>query len=57
MMTLTSGKDGSAPSGYILSGSHDGEVWKVIDERDELEFEWQRYTRPFKLPKRIVKDL
>ena len=50
MMTLTSGKDGSAPSGYILSGSHDGEVWKVIDERDELEFEWQRYTRPFKLP-------
>ncbi len=50
IMTLTSGRNGSAPSGYILSGSHDGENWKVIDERDELEFEWQRYTRPFKLP-------
>ncbi|MGG7058806.1 GH92 family glycosyl hydrolase [Clostridium tertium] len=49
MITLTSAKDGDAPIAYKLSGSYDGEEWELIDERSNLEFEWGRYTRPFKL--------
>lgn len=49
MLTLTSAKSGKAPTSYKLSGRSDGEEWSVIDERKDLEFEWQRYTRPFSL--------
>lgn len=49
MLTLTSGRTGEAPSAYKLSGSNDGTEWEVVDERSNLEFQWQRYTRPFKL--------
>lgn len=49
MITLTSAKNGYVPTDYKLSGSYDGEKWQVIDERSNLEFKWERYTRPFKL--------
>lgn len=51
MLTLTSARSGNAPTSYKLSGSSDGESWSVIDERKDLKFEWQRYTRPFSLSK------
>ena len=35
MLTLTSAREGNAPTGYILSGSCDGENWEVIDERSK----------------------
>lgn len=55
MLTLTSAREGDAPTGYILSGSCDGENWEVIDERCDLRFQWQRYTRPFKLNDEKIK--
>ena len=55
MLTLTSAPEGDSPTGYILSGSCDGENWEVIDERCDLKFQWQRYTRPFKLNDEKIK--
>ena len=55
MLTLTSALEGDASTGYILSGSCDGENWEVIDERSDLQFQWQRYTRPFKLNDEKIK--
>ena len=56
MLTLTSAPEGDAPTGYILSGSCDGENWEVIDERCNLKFQWQRYTRPFKISDEKIKE-
>ncbi|MFR3041853.1 MAG: GH92 family glycosyl hydrolase [Thomasclavelia spiroformis] len=49
MMTLTSTKDqqAAAPSSFVLYGSNDGSEWTEIANRDNVEFEWGRYTRPF----------
>ncbi|HZC26651.1 MAG TPA: GH92 family glycosyl hydrolase, partial [Actinopolymorphaceae bacterium] len=47
LYTLTSGPDDGDPSGWVLSGSVDGERWEVLDERDCEEFRWRRQTRPF----------
>ena len=49
MMTLTSTKDqqAAAPNSFVLYGSNDGSEWTEITNRDNVEFEWGRYTRPF----------
>ena len=46
--TLTSGQ-GSAPTGWRLEGSADGQVWHTLDERQDESFTWARQTRPFDL--------
>ena len=47
-VTITSG-DGSAPTGFELLASDDGETWHSLEKRDGLVFEWDRYLRPFKV--------
>lgn len=54
MLTLTSADKGETPTGYRLSGSYDGVKWEAIDERNDLKFEWKRYTRPFNLPEEKI---
>lgn len=44
--TLTSGT-GTAPTGWRLEGSRDGEKWRTIDEHSDESFTWERQTRPF----------
>jgi hypothetical protein len=33
----------------MLQGSNDGKTWKELDHRSSENFEWPRYTRPFRL--------
>ena len=49
MLTLTSTKDqqADAPDSFVLYGSNDGETWSELSSRENVEFEWGRYTRPF----------
>ncbi|HKE15449.1 MAG TPA: GH92 family glycosyl hydrolase [Kofleriaceae bacterium] len=54
--TLTSGDDGDGaggaaadPTGWTLSGSHDGAHWTVLDQRQGQRFRWRAQTRPFKV--------
>jgi len=47
--TLTNGRDGGHPTGWVLKGSQDGTDWAVLDRRSGEDFEWQQYTRPFKV--------
>ncbi|OCN06357.1 hypothetical protein A4S06_01175 [Erysipelotrichaceae bacterium MTC7] len=49
MITLTSGAADKAPTGFVLSGSNDGENWTKLESRKDLTFEWKKYTRPFKV--------
>ncbi|GAB2497391.1 hypothetical protein GCM10027084_08200 [Pseudoxanthomonas sangjuensis] len=47
--TLTSGSTGGHPTAWTLEGSDDGKAWKEVDRRAGENFEWRRYTRPFRL--------
>jgi hypothetical protein len=47
--TLTSGNTGGHPTAWVLQGSNDGKTWKQLDRRSDENFEWPRYTRPFRL--------
>lgn len=48
MVTLTSTSDPEkAPVSFELFGSNDGKTWTSLEKRDELSFEWAKYTRPF----------
>ncbi len=49
MLTLTSTKNqqAEAPDSFVLYGSNDGEIWSELSSRENIEFEWGRYTRPF----------
>lgn len=49
MYTLTSGSTGGHPTAWVLEGSDDGKTWKELDRRSGENFEWARYTRPFRL--------
>ncbi|MET8831936.1 GH92 family glycosyl hydrolase [Streptomyces sp. NPDC004610] len=46
--TLTSGKDRTtAPTGWTLQGSSDGEKWRTLDSRSGESFAWDRQVRAF----------
>lgn len=45
--TLTSAKTETAPAGWTLSGSIDGENWVELDSRENQSFAWGTQTRPF----------
>lgn len=48
MYTVTSGiSKGLAPASVKLEASADGKTWVTLDEREDLTFQWARYTRPF----------
>lgn len=46
--TITTTADASkAPAGYELTASNDGREWVTLDQRENVVFEWDRYTKPF----------
>ncbi|MFJ3232079.1 GH92 family glycosyl hydrolase [Streptomyces sp. NPDC086787] len=46
--TLTSSADhATAPAGWTLQGSADGEAWRTLDHRSGEPFRWDRQTRAF----------
>ncbi|MET9296854.1 GH92 family glycosyl hydrolase [Streptomyces sp. NPDC003077] len=45
--TLTSADRASAPSGWVLQGSRDGERWRAVDRRADESFTWDHQTRVF----------
>jgi len=47
LLTLTSGRDGRAPSRWRLQGSDDGQHWRTLDTRRDQRFDWPRQTRVF----------
>lgn len=49
MYTLTSGNSDMSFSSITVSGSIDGEQWNELDKREDVDFAWDKYTRPFKI--------
>ncbi|KZC19129.1 MULTISPECIES: GH92 family glycosyl hydrolase [Rhodanobacter] len=47
MLTLTAGSTATAPSGWQLQGSADGQYWSTLDTRRDERFAWPRQTRAF----------
>jgi predicted alpha-1,2-mannosidase len=47
MYTITSSTAATAPAGWTLSGSIDGDAYTTLDVRTGQSFAWDRYTRPF----------
>ncbi|WP_285644798.1 GH92 family glycosyl hydrolase [Lentzea sp. NBRC 102530] len=47
--TLTNGKTGTSPTAWELKGSYDGKTWASVDKRSGENFQWQQYTRSFKI--------
>ncbi|WP_110943381.1 GH92 family glycosyl hydrolase [Virgibacillus senegalensis] len=48
MYTITSSDEKQQdPKKWVLIGSNDGEDWTVLDRREEENFQWRNYTRPF----------
>ncbi|SDF97603.1 alpha-1,2-mannosidase, putative [Lentzea fradiae] len=47
--TLTNAKTGTSPSSWELKGSYDGKTWATVDKRSGEKFQWQQYTRSFKI--------
>ncbi|WP_328731319.1 GH92 family glycosyl hydrolase [Streptomyces caniferus] len=45
--TLTSSDRATAPAGWTLEGSRDGERWTRLDHREGESFAWDRQTRVF----------
>ncbi|MFD5426840.1 GH92 family glycosyl hydrolase [Streptomyces sp. NPDC127084] len=45
--TLTSSAKATAPTGWVLQGSHDGTTWTDVDKRAGESFAWDRQTRVF----------
>ena len=50
MITLTSSAASRAVKGFKLEASNDGQSWITLDERSQLKFDWNQYTRPFAIP-------
>lgn len=50
MYTVTSNNKNQAPKGLKLEASTDGEAWVTLDERENLKFEWTKYTYAFEVP-------
>jgi len=50
MITLTSAAASRGVTGFKLEASNDGQGWMLLDQRTDLEFEWDQYTRPFSIP-------
>ncbi|MEU7479179.1 GH92 family glycosyl hydrolase [Lentzea sp. NPDC042327] len=47
--TLTNAKTGASPSSWELKASYDGKTWATVDKRSGENFQWQQYTRSFKI--------
>ncbi|NGY58007.1 glycoside hydrolase family 92 protein [Lentzea sp. NEAU-D13] len=47
--TLTNAKTGKSPSSWELKASYDGKTWATVDKRSGENFQWQQYTRSFKI--------
>lgn len=47
--TLTNAKSGKSPSSWELKASYDGKTWATVDKRSGENFQWQQYTRSFKI--------
>ncbi|ANZ38091.1 alpha-mannosidase [Lentzea guizhouensis] len=47
--TLTNAKVGTSPTSWELKGSYDGKTWATVDKRSGESFQWQQYTRSFKI--------
>lgn len=45
--TLSATTLASAPRGWTLSGSLDGQTWQELDSRTDQSFQWDNQTRPF----------
>ncbi|WP_052737647.1 GH92 family glycosyl hydrolase [Bacillus sp. SA1-12] len=50
MYTITSGEAVKQdPKSWELLGSKDGNVWKVLDKRENECFPWRKFTKPFSI--------
>ncbi|WP_197288435.1 GH92 family glycosyl hydrolase [Nocardia sp. NRRL S-836] len=47
--TLTNAKAGPSPTSWELKASYDGKTWATVDKRSGENFQWQQYTRSFKI--------
>lgn len=48
--TITTASDPTtAPTGYTLSASSDGNTWVDLDVRTDQSFEWGQYTKPYEV--------
>ena len=47
LYTVTSAARSKAPESLKLEASVDGASWVVLDEREELSYKWDKYTRAF----------
>lgn len=47
MFTLTSGEKDIRFDEIKLEASNDGKEWTELDNRNQIDFEWKQYTRPF----------
>lgn len=50
MYTVTSNNKNQAPKGIKVEASIDGNTWVTLDERENLKFEWTKYTYAFEIP-------
>lgn len=50
MYTVTSNNKNQAPKGIKVEASTDGNTWVTLDERENLKFEWTKYTYAFEIP-------
>ena len=50
MYTVTSNNKNQAPKGIKVEASTDGKTWVTLDERENLKFEWTKYTYAFEIP-------
>ena len=51
MVTLTSAKKEQAPGSFIVEGSRDGVHFEELLKKEEITFLFDRFIRPFALPK------
>ncbi len=50
MYTVSSSSNrGKAPKSFKLEASVDGKTWVTLDEREDVEFTWAKYTRSFSI--------
>ena len=47
--TLTNAKAGTSPTSWELKASYDGKTWATVDKRSGENFQWQQYTRSFRI--------
>lgn len=56
MFTITSGKDEPAPTSVVVYGALSDGIWVELENHNNLNFEWSRYTRPFKIKEELQKE-